>query len=72
MILLHRITHPDHELVVNADQIVTVEANPDTVVSLQNGTRFVVSESTATVVGLVRSWRAGILQEAALLRESLV
>jgi flagellar protein FlbD len=66
MIRLHRLTHPEHELVVNADQILTVEANPDTVVSLHNGTKFVVTESPADVVALVRAWRAGILDEASL------
>jgi len=65
MIVLHRLTHPDHPFVVNADQILTVEANPDTVISLQNGTKFVVSESPDEVVALVRAWRASILRLAA-------
>ena len=42
MIALHRITQPDHELYLNPDLIQTVEANPDTVIALTNGSRFVV------------------------------
>jgi flagellar protein FlbD len=63
MILVHRLTHPDHELYLNPDQILSLEATPDTVISLLNGTKFVVSESLGEVVGLVRDWRASILRE---------
>ena len=63
MILVHRLTHPDHELYLNPDQILSLEATPDTVISLLNGTKFVVSESPSDVVGLVRGWRASILNE---------
>lgn len=61
MIPLHRITQPDHELYVNPELIQTVEANPDTVISLTNGSKFVVSETPAEVARLVRDWRAGIV-----------
>ena len=43
MIPVHRITQPDHELYVNPELIQTVEANPDTVIALTNGSKFVVS-----------------------------
>jgi flagellar protein FlbD len=61
MIPVHRLTQPDHELYVNPDLIQTVEANPDTVISLTNGSRFVVAETPAEVARLVRDWRAGIV-----------
>ena len=61
MIPLHRLTQPDHELYVNPDLIQTVEANPDTVISLMNGSKFVVAETPADVARLVRDWRAGIV-----------
>ena len=61
MIAVHRITQPDHDLYVNPDLIQVIEANPDTVIVLVNGTRFVVSESAAEVADLVRAWRASIL-----------
>jgi flagellar protein FlbD len=61
VIAVHRITQPDHELYVNPDLIQVIEANPDTVIVLVNGTRFVVAESAAEVTALVREWRASIL-----------
>jgi flagellar protein FlbD len=61
MIPVHRISQPDHELYVNPELIQTVEANPDTVISLTNGSKFVVAETPAEVVRLVRDWRAGIV-----------
>ncbi len=61
MIAVHRITQPDHELYVNPDLIQVIEANPDTVIVLANGTRFVVSETATEVAELVRQWRASIV-----------
>ena len=61
MIVVHRITQPDHELYVNPDLIQVIEANPDTVIVLANGNRFVVSETAAEVAQLVRQWRASIV-----------
>lgn len=61
MIAVHRLTQPDHDLYVNPDLIQVIEANPDTVIVLANGTRFVISETAAEVAELVRRWRASIL-----------
>ena len=61
MIVVHRITQPDHELYVNPDLIQVIEANPDTVIVLANGTRFVVSETAVEVADRVREWRASIV-----------
>jgi flagellar protein FlbD len=61
MIPVHRITQRDHDLYVNPDLIQTVEANPDTVIALTNGSKFVVSETPAEVAQLIREWRAGIM-----------
>lgn len=44
-------------LVVNSDLIVLVEANPDTVLSLQNGEKLRVRESPAEVVDRVIAFR---------------
>jgi flagellar protein FlbD len=65
MIIVHRLTHPDAPLYINPDQIQLVEANPDTVVTLINGSRFVVGETPEQVAALVRTWRASIVSEAA-------
>lgn len=44
-------------LVVNSDLIVLVEANPDTVLSLNNGEKLRVRESPSEVVDLVIAFR---------------
>ena len=43
---------------VNCDLIERVEATPDTVLSLVDGSRYVVRESVAEVVDKVRAFRA--------------
>jgi flagellar protein FlbD len=57
MILLHRLGRDDTPFHLNPDLIVTVEANPDTVVHLTNGTNLVLRERPEEVVALVRTWR---------------
>ena len=64
MIVVHRLTNPDHPLYVNPDLIQTVEANPDTVISLENASKFVVLETPDQVVELVRDWHASIIVRA--------
>jgi flagellar protein FlbD len=64
MIELHRIVNPEHPLYVNPDLLQQVEANPDTVVTLTNGSRFVVSETPGEVADLVADWRAGVIARA--------
>jgi flagellar protein FlbD len=60
MITLHRLGRQASEVVLNADLICTVEANPDTVLTLVTGARLVVEESPAEVIEEVRAWRAQI------------
>ena len=60
MIAVHRLTQPDHPVFINPDLIQTVEANPDTVIALENASKFVVCETPSEVVELVRDWRASI------------
>ena len=50
------------EIVVNADLIETVEATPDTIVTLVDGTRYVVEESPSELVGRIQSYRAAVLR----------
>ncbi len=49
------------ELFLNADLIATVEARPDTVVTLVDGKHFVVADSTDDVVMRVTRYRAAVL-----------
>ena len=46
---------------LNPDLIERVEAHPDTVAFLVDGTKYVVKESVDEVLGEIREYRAGIL-----------
>ena len=64
MITLHRLGHRSEPLQLNPDLITTVEAHPDTVITLATGNRILVSEAPDEVADAVREWRAAILDEA--------
>jgi flagellar protein FlbD len=64
MIVLHRLGHDAEPFHLNPDMILTVEATPDTVVTLASGAKIVVVEEPARVVGDIRSWRSAILADA--------
>ncbi len=64
MIPLHRLGHQAEEFALNPDLIVTVEANPDTVVTLTTGTKIVVAEPPHRVVELIREYRVAVLSGA--------
>ena len=51
------------EIVVNTDLIETVEATPDTVLTLVDGKRYVVVESPGEVVDRIRAFRVSILRQ---------
>ncbi len=61
MIRLHRLGHDPQPLHINPDLVQTVEANPDTVVTLTTGTKLLVMESPEAVADAVRAWRASVL-----------
>jgi flagellar protein FlbD len=61
MIALHRLGHADEEVVLNAGLIATVEATPDTVVTLTTDRRIVVADSVDEVVEAVRAWHVDIM-----------
>jgi flagellar protein FlbD len=50
------------EIVVNADLIETIEATPDTIVTLVDGTRYVVEESPTELVDRIKIYRAAVLR----------
>ena len=62
MIILTRLN--GDTFAVNCDLIERVEAHPDTVVTLVDGTKYLVTESIEQVVELVRDFRAGVLVRA--------
>jgi flagellar protein FlbD len=69
MIQLHRLGHEAQPFHLNSDLIVTIEATPDTVITLSTGTKIVVLESPETVAELIRSGRAQILLEVMRTRQ---
>jgi uncharacterized protein YlzI (FlbEa/FlbD family) len=70
MITLHRLGHNAEDFHLNPDLIVTVEANPDTVVTLTTGTKIVVAEPPERVVEAIRAYRVDVLSGALNRRRS--
>jgi flagellar protein FlbD len=62
MIILNRLG--GHQMAVNPDLIERVEPTPDTVITMVDGHKILVSESIHEVVDAVRSWRASVAAEA--------
>ena len=61
MIRLNKLGHTPHPFHLNPDLVLTVEANPDTVVTLTTHSRLLVTESPEEVASLIRAWRTSIL-----------
>jgi flagellar protein FlbD len=62
MITLHRLGHDaDEPFYMNPDLILTVEANPDTVITLTTGSKVVVAEAAELVADKVRDCRVQVL-----------
>jgi flagellar protein FlbD len=48
-------------LAINSDLIERVDASPDTVITLVDGTKYLVAESLDEVIAAVREFRAGVV-----------
>ncbi|MEY2470993.1 MAG: flagellar protein FlbD [Actinomycetota bacterium] len=58
------VTRPNGtEVVVNADLIETVEATPETVITLVDGKKYVVIDTTEQVVERIRLFRAAVIRD---------
>jgi flagellar protein FlbD len=64
VILVHRIGQRAEPLRVNPDLVATIEANPDTVLTLTTGTRLVVAERPEEVSEAILAYRAAIAAAA--------
>jgi flagellar protein FlbD len=53
-----------HELFLNCDQIESIEETPDTVITMVNGHRHLVTESAAEAIDRIMEFRAAILRRA--------
>jgi flagellar protein FlbD len=71
MITLHRLGHKLEIFRLNPDLIVTVEATPDTVITLTTGAKIVVAETPERVVAEIRAFRIDILAGALRRRQEL-
>jgi flagellar protein FlbD len=69
MITLHRLGHTLEAFQLNGDLIMTVEATPDTVLTLTNGHKIVVAESPERVADEVRTEHIEVLAGAMDLRQ---
>lgn len=57
MIRVTRLRATEAELVINAELIETVEATPDTVITLTTGHKIIVQESTDEIIRLVVAYK---------------
>ncbi len=60
MIKLTRFKTKDHEFVLNAELIETVEETPDTVITLMNGNKVLVEEGMDDIIRLVIEYRRSL------------
>jgi len=67
VILVTRLNGPAFAL--NPDLVERAESTPDTVVTLVDGTKYVIAESVDELIKLVRLYRAGVLADAQRLSE---
>jgi flagellar protein FlbD len=68
LILVHRLK--GEPVFVNADLIETIEARPDTVMTLIDGRKTVVAESPEEIVDRILRFRASVLAVAENLRSA--
>lgn len=68
MIVLTRLSGSVFAL--NSDLIERVDSTPDTVITLVDGAKYVVSESLEQVVGAVRAYRSGVIADSAALTDA--
>jgi flagellar protein FlbD len=64
MIRLHHLSREREGFHLNPDLIATIEARPDTVLSLTTGAKLPVDEPVEVVVAKVREWRTQIAVNA--------
>ena len=56
-------------VVINAELIETVEATPDTIITLTNGKKFLITEDTEEVVKRAMGYRRELIQNLVVNRE---
>ena len=69
MIILNRLG--GKQVAVNPDLIERAEPTPDTVITMVDGHKLLVSESVEAIVAAIRTWRASVAAEAYALTHGL-
>ena len=69
MIILTRLN--GEQFALNCDLVERVDAHPDTVLTLVDGTKYIVAETLTDVVERVRDFRAGVLARSTELTHQL-
>ena len=64
MIVLHTLSLHPEPFHLNPDMITTIEAHPDTVVTLATGHKVNVSETADAVAGAIHQYRVTVLGDA--------
>lgn len=64
MITLHRLGHAVEAFWLNPDLIMTVEATPDTVITLTTGVKIVVAEPPERIAADMQRYRVSVLSDA--------
>ena len=64
MIELTRLGSRREPLWLNPDLVATIEAHPDTLISLTTGSKLMVVEDVGEVVARIRAWRVSIAEGA--------
>jgi flagellar protein FlbD len=64
VIELHRLGQQAEQFLLNPDLVSTIEAHPDTVITLTTGVKILVAESPEEVTDRIRAWRGAVLREA--------
>lgn len=62
MIKVTRLKSQDRDFILNAELIETIEATPDTVITLTNGKKLIVEETPEEVVRHVMEYRRAIFR----------
>ena len=55
---------------LNPDLVESAESTPDTVVTLVDGTKYVIGESVPELIELIRDYRASVVASATILDEA--
>jgi flagellar protein FlbD len=69
MIILNRLG--GKQVAVNPDLIERAEPTPDTVITMVDGHKILVSESVEVIVAAIRTWRASVAAEAYAMTHAL-